>query len=151
MKRFVFLIAIVFLFFSCATNNNVTPPKTEDITTTPVEKINPLAPQILEMSFAKTFGQTAPIHRIKSGESAILLLKLKDSEWNLSKVTIVAEKDGKKESPLVIELDYQYEEEFVFAQGLDSPKEKGLWTFSATAYDHRGLKSKTMTADIDVY
>jgi hypothetical protein len=144
--------------FSCATNTNKAvqkipeAEKTEKTGAKAVEEPgDPRAPQILDMGFSDNIGkESKTAASFKSGGTAVLYMKLRDSEWDLSKVTVTAESKDKKAKPITIEFDYQYEEEFVFAEKLDVPVEKGIWTFTATAFDHQGRRSRSRTASITV-
>lgn len=151
MKRFFLIFTLslsALILFSCATNKVQSQSPTGKQET---EVYDPRGPQILDMGFSSSMGQNSmAIQKIKGGNSAVLFMKLKDSEWDLSKIIVTAEKDGKKALPISIELGYQYEEEFVFAEKLDAPEEKGKWVFTATAYDHRGNKSKSMSTTVIV-
>ena len=158
LKRIFFVLAAASALaaFSCATNKAVQKVpdagKTEKKETKAAEEpADPRAPQILDMGFSDNIGKASKnAASFKSGGTAVLYMKLRDSEWDLSKVTVIAESKDKKASPITIEFDYQYEEEFVFAEKLDVPVEKGIWTFTATAFDHQGRKSKSRSASITV-
>ena len=140
------------LIFSCATTTKtVEPPKVSVPEKTENESTNPLAPQILEMGFSSSFGKDSQsVQKIKSGKQAVLYMRLRDSEWNLAGVTITAQNGDKKADPISINFDYQYQEEFVFAESLDVPEEKGNWTFTAVAFDHSGHKSRAVKTTVTV-
>lgn len=151
MKKISFFaISILFsmLIFSCATTepaSHISEEKNSEL------HVNGKVPQILDMGFSNILGgKSTSVTKIKAGEPAVIFFKLKDSDWDLSKIVIVPEKNGKKEAAITVEIDYQYEEEFVFAQGLQSPEEKGKWIFTATVYDHMGNRSKSSSASIVV-
>lgn len=161
MRRILFvhtmiLLSLIFslLIFSCATTTKTVEPtkvSTTEKKETKSESTNPLAPQILEMGFTSSFGKDSQsVQKIKSGKQAVLYMRLRDSEWNLAGVTITAQNGNKKAEPISINFDYQYQEEFVFAQSLDVPEEKGSWTFTAVAFDHGGHRSSAVKTTVTV-
>ena len=150
------LLSLIFslLIFSCATTSMTAEPtkvSTTEKKEAKSESTNPLAPQILEMGFSSSFGKDSQsVQKIKSGKQAVLYMRLRDSEWNLAGVTITAQNGNKKAEPISINFDYQYQEEFVFAQSLDVPEEKGSWTFTAVAFDHGGHRSSAVKTTVTV-
>ncbi len=161
-------IALSILLSSCATSPDSSKPAREPKSGVKTEKTNDRTnadedegeillgngscPKILRLGFTDLQMGSSEIHPVKESREkspVFLFLELQDPNWDLKCVHIKAESPGSKTEEFDIELEYQYEERFLFMHPLTSSSH-GKWTFTARAEDHAGNLSATKRCSIEI-
>ena len=152
MKTFcvLFPAAVLLCLSGCASLPSSSEENTFKVAENAVETGRGTSPVITDAGFSPTLSYKGErISEVTSGETSFLFVRLKDSQWDISNLSVVPVLGNDASDEMKIPFAGQYEEEFYYSVPIVLAK-KGRWILRVSAEDFSGNRSAVIKVPVVV-